>query len=506
MQQIKQSSLFSAIAIGVGSIVGSGWLFASYFASQYAGPISILSWIIGACLAMSLALLLAEIATMYQETGLFSRLITLTHNSDFGFIVAISNWLGIVVCIASEASATIQYLGNIDNKINSLVFHGSNLSGFGTICAIVVVVLYTILNYWGIKTLTRANNIITTIKIIFPLLTAIIIAISAFHPDNFTAYKHTIHPYGIGKAFSAVVTCGIFYAFYGFSMVTVFAKELKNPQKNIPIALCSSVLICLVIYICLQVSFIGAIPPDMVAKGWHQLSFSSPLANLAALLGINWLVVALYADAALSPSGTGIVYAGSSARMLNGMADDSQVPKIFSKINQHFFVSRTSLIFSTGISMAMLIFFNNWQKIMLVVSVFQLISCVAVPIAFITLRNKKPNMKRAFKLPFGKLIAILTYTCSTFLMIQCGTIALVTSLLLHILFFFVYSFSNHGNDFKAIFRSFASSWSMFFFLILVTFFGYLVEHDSFYNFATIVSFCLLILAAYFLLIQQKEYA
>lgn len=97
----SQPSLFSAIAIGVGSIVGSGWLFASYYAAKFAGPISILSWIIGAVLSLALALLLAEVATIYQETGLFSRLLTITHNRDYGFIVASSNWFSMVSSIPS---------------------------------------------------------------------------------------------------------------------------------------------------------------------------------------------------------------------------------------------------------------------------------------------------------------------------------------------------------------------------------------------------------------------
>lgn len=504
-QEIKKSNLFSAIALGVGSIVGSGWLFASYYASQYAGPISILSWIIGAILALSLALLLAEIATMYQETGLFSRLITITHNADFGFIVAISNWFAMVVCITSEAAATVQYIGSVDPTINSYVFEGSNLSDLGTLCVVVLIGLYGVLNYWGIKTLTKVNNIITTIKIIFPLMTAIVMMVAAFHPSNFTSYHNSIHPYGIGKAFSAVVSCGIFYAFYGFSMITIFAKELKKPQKNIPLALGGSVLICLVIYICLQISFIGALPTAMVANGWHQLNFNSPLASLAGILGINWLVIALYADAALSPSGTGIVYAGSGGRMLQAMAEDQQVPKIFARTNHTFFVSRTSLLFSIGLAMGMLLFFDNWQKIMLVVSVFQLISCVAVPVAFISLRNKQPDRPRAFRLPFGKQIAIATYALSTFLLIQSGTVALVTSFIFHVLFFLVYTFSNHGFNGKALFKSFASSWSMFFFLTFTTLFGYLLDHDRFYTTSTVIVFCLLTLVTYFLLIEQKEY-
>ena len=107
----KQPSLFSAIAIGVGCIVGSGWLFASYKASKFAGPVAIGSWIIGAIFALIIALLLAEIATLYsKETGLFARLLTITHNRDYGFIISSSNWFATIVTIPAEAEASIQYL------------------------------------------------------------------------------------------------------------------------------------------------------------------------------------------------------------------------------------------------------------------------------------------------------------------------------------------------------------------------------------------------------------
>ena len=85
---MKKLSLFSATAIGISAIVGSGWLFASHLAAQVAGPLSLFSWFIGAALALVIALLLAEIASIYQETGLLSRLFSLTHNRDYGFLIA----------------------------------------------------------------------------------------------------------------------------------------------------------------------------------------------------------------------------------------------------------------------------------------------------------------------------------------------------------------------------------------------------------------------------------
>lgn len=97
---VGKTSLFGAIAIVVGSMIGSGWLFAAYYINQYVGPASIFSWIIGAVIALCLALLLAEVVTLYQERGLIARLLTISHNRDYGFVVAISNWLGTVIVIA----------------------------------------------------------------------------------------------------------------------------------------------------------------------------------------------------------------------------------------------------------------------------------------------------------------------------------------------------------------------------------------------------------------------
>ena len=264
----KKASLFSAIAIGVGCIIGSGWLFASYKAAKFAGPIAILSWVIGAFIALLIALLLAEIATMFhKETGLFARLLTITHNRDYGFIVSSSNWFATIVTIPAEAEASMQYLARAFPNLSDDIFRNDHFTALGIACVCLIMVGYGVLNYWGIKLLAKANNTITVIKLTVPALTAIIIFAASFHASNFTSYHHTIAPYGYDKAFTAVVTCGIFYSFYGFSMITVFAKELDNPQRNIPLALGGSVMLCLVIYLMLQISFLGAFSPNLVSEG-----------------------------------------------------------------------------------------------------------------------------------------------------------------------------------------------------------------------------------------------
>lgn len=501
----KKPSLFSAITIGVGSIIGSGWLFASYKASKVAGPVAIGSWVIGAMLAMAVALLLAEVATYYsKETGLFARLLTLTHNSDMGFIISSSNWFCTLVIIPAEAEASIQYLAEAYPPVSGMIFASGHFTHIGVALVCALMLVYGLINYWGMKLLAKANNAITIFKFVVPAATALIFFYASYHPGNFTAYQDTIAPYGYGKMITAVVTCGIFYSFYGFSMITVFSKELDNPQRNIPLALCGSILICLVIYLMLQVSFIGAVSPEAIANGWHNLDFTSPLAQLAILLGMNWVAVVLYVDAAISPSGTGIIFVGSSARIFTGMAEDKQMPSIFAKLHPIHGVSRLSIVVTLAFCMILVTFFDNWDKIMIVVSAFMSISCMAVPVAFCKLRKMDTTTKRPFRLPCGLTIAYLTYIAVTYLLVQCGFSALLLSLVFHIAFFIVYC-SIYYRTLAETWKAFLSAWSMFAYLAITCIFGYLQENNLVSDVPLIISLLVITTINYYFLLNQKGY-
>ena len=501
----KKPSLFSAIAIGVGCIVGSGWLFASYKASKFAGPVAIGSWVIGAGLALLIALLLAEIATLYtKETGLFARLLTITHNRDYGFIISSSNWFSTIITIPAEAEASVQYIAQAFPKVSTVIFANNHFTTVGIAIVCLLMVGYGVLNYWGIKLLARANNAITIFKLIVPVATALIFFAAAFHPGNFNSYHGTIAPYGWDKMFTAVVTCGIFYSFYGFSMITVFSKELDNPQRNIPLALAGSVLICLVIYLLLQISFIGAVTPASIANGWHQLNFNSPLAELAIILSINWVAIVLYVDAAISPSGTGIIFVGSSARMFTGMAEDQQMPAVFAKEHPVHKINRLSIFVTLIFCMILVVCFDNWDKIMIVVSVFQLLSCLAVPIAFCKLRKIAADKPRPFRMHGGIPASYIAYIVVCYLLAQCGFMPLLLSLIFHLVFFLIYCMVYYRNWIGTI-RAIASSWSIFVFLALMTAFGYIQDTGTLDNIYNLIGFLIIMSINYYFLLNQKNH-
>ena len=500
----KKPNLFSAITIGVGSIIGSGWLFASYKASQVAGPLAIGSWVIGALLALFVALLLAEIATIFtNETGLFARLLTISHNSDMGFIISSSNWFCTIIIIPAEAEASLQYIVEAFPKYSEQLFSHGHFTGMGIGVVCIIMFLYGLINYWGIQLLAKANNLITTFKLIVPTATALIFFWASWNPGNFTAYHDTIAPYGYNKMISAIVTCGIFYSFYGFNTITFFSKELDNPQKNIPLALAGSILICLAIYLLLQISFIGSVTPDMIVNGWHSLNFNSPLAQLSILFGMNWLAIVLYVDAAISPSGTGIIFVGSSARIFTGMAQDGQMPKVFANLHPLHGVSRLSIVVTLAFCMCLVIFFDNWDKIMIVVSAFMSISCMAVPVAFHRLRRDN-SAKRPFRMPAGLTLGYIVYLLITYLLVQCSFPALLLSFIFHAVLFVIYCSVYHKSWHKS-WRALLSSWTMFAYLIMTAIFGYITDNHLLDETTIIIALIVLSSFNYYLLINQKNY-
>ena len=502
----RKPSLFSGIAIGVGCMVGSGSLFAAYYASKYAGPISILSWILGAVLSLCIAMLLAEIATMYKDRGLFSRLLGISHkNKDYGFVIAIANWTGLLIAIPSEAMATMQYVSTINASWQQYIFVNGQMTGMGLAGVTALILVYGLINYWGVKSLTKVNNIIIVFKLAVPVITGILLIMVAFHPSNFTSYAHSIEPYGIGSAFSAVVNSGIFYAYYGFSMVAVFGAELKNPKKNIPRALIGAVVIALVIYLLLQVAFIGALPENLVARGWHHLNFASPLAELLLMVNLNVWCVILYVNSAVTPSGTGIIYTGSASRMLTGMARDHQMPGFFDQVHPVFNLSRRSLVLDLLLCIAIVLFFKSWKSVVVLVTVFQLITCLAVPVAFTKLRLDAPDKKRSFVFRGGLIVSPVVFVFVSYLLIQASIQTLATSLVTHIIFFIIYSFSYYRGNITAIYLAFKSSWTVFAYLVFVLVFGAVVKEHGFEHVLPAIFFVLGTGVLFTLMVRQKNY-
>src|SRR5699024_11287143 len=118
-----------------------------------------------------------------------------------------------------------------------------------------------------------------------------------------------------------------------FRQAIELAGEGRRPQRDVPFAVIGSILITALIYVGLQIAFIGAVPSSLVGEnGWAGLSFANdfgPLAGVAMLVGVGWLAILLCIDAVVSPSGTGLFYMTVSARVSYGMACNRNAPLTF---------------------------------------------------------------------------------------------------------------------------------------------------------------------------------
>ena len=260
-------------------------------------------------------------------------------------------------------------------------------------------IIFGLINFWGIKLLSRSNIILTTVKIIIPLITAIAIIATSFHSENFfqNASNHSgFMPYGLPSVFTAMLGAGMIYSFNGFQNIVSFASETKHPQRNIPLAMLLSVCITLFVYIMLQTSFIGTLSPSLISNGWHNLNFTSPFVQITMMLNLNLITIILYADAVLSPSGTGLIYAGSTTRMLTGMSEDTQMPAFFKKLSKYNF-SRRSLIATILLAIVFLLLFKSWESLVSFLSLFYIISYMSIPLCLGKLRYNKITSK--FSIP-----------------------------------------------------------------------------------------------------------
>ncbi|MCP4178185.1 MAG: APC family permease, partial [bacterium] len=421
LKEHKKIGLLSVIAISVSGIIGSGWLFSAYLGAKEAGSGVYISWFITLIFFLLMALVISEIVSLFPVRGLVGRMGVISHNRFFGAIFAFAIWLELVGSMPGEAQASVQYLSNLSPGLSRHLMSGGMLTFEGLVVTLLFLVIYWIVNIFGIKFFSKVNNAIAVYKLIIPVFVAILIMCYSFHSMNFEAFHHSLVPYGFNSVFMAITSAGMIYAFNGFQLGTSFASEIKNPTKTLPLGMIISIIICFIIYVLLQTSFIGALNGSQLsATGWHALNFNSPFVQLTSLLGLNFMTILLYVDACASPSGTGITFVGSASRILYGMSKEKQMPKIFSKLNKKYNFSKPAMFFNFLVALVFLFLFHSWAVLILFITALIVLMYMVVPISLIGMRHAMPDMKRKFRLPFAGLICTFLFIVQSMFFIFVG--------------------------------------------------------------------------------------
>ncbi|MFJ8040102.1 APC family permease [Kitasatospora sp. NPDC096147] len=402
-------------ATGLGSIIGSGWLFGAANAAAIAGPASILAWVVGAAIAFTIALSYTELGAAFPEAGAMVRFGHYSHGSLTGYLAAWANWIAIVSVIPGEATASIQYMSSWSFDWAQGLFDGKELTGSGLVLAAVLVVFYFGLNWFAVSLFARTNTAITVFKLVVPALTVTALLATSHHTENLTS-GGGFAPNGASAVLTAVATSGIVWAFNGFQSPVNLAAEAKNPGRSLPIAVLGSIGIALLVYLGLQTAYLLTVDPaTLAAEGWGglQTTFRSPFADLATALMLNWLALLLFADAFVSPSGTGMTYAATTARMIHGIQRNGHLPGVFGKVDPKSGIPRPAMLLNLAIAFLFLAVFRGWGALAAIVSVATVISYVTGPVAAVALRRIAPELPRPVRLRQLPWLAPLAFVFGT---------------------------------------------------------------------------------------------
>lgn len=397
--------MFTAIS----GILGSAWLFGPFYAAQIAGPAAIVSWFIGAVVMLIIAMTFAELTSMFPITGAHARFMQFSHGSMASFLFGWIMWLGYAAVAPAETMAILQYLSSSFPALVTDKAGVTVLSTMGYWIAGLVLLGMCIINLISIKWLARYNAVVVWIKMIVPVLVAVVIIALLFKPHQFVS--HGFMPNGWQGTLSALSLGGVIFAFSGYAPAIVLAGEAKNPQKTIPLVLGGALFICFLIYASLQIALIGGVDDQSLANGWSHLQFfgsQSPFIGMAESVHQGWLHYLILVTAVITPLGTAIIFVATSSRVAYAMSENGFFPRsmeILSKRGVPVFAVLLNFI------VGMVLFFPvpGWQGMMgFLVAAFVLSYSIG-PLAVLSLRKQLPDQTRRFRVPVVSIWCFLSF-------------------------------------------------------------------------------------------------
>ncbi|WP_143701235.1 APC family permease [Vulcanisaeta thermophila] len=446
--QLRRALSFWDIAyLEIGSMIGSGWMFAPLFAAAVAGPASILSWLIAGILVYFIAEAYTEVASAFPRSGGLVRFPQYTHGLFAAFWIGWVTLLYVIAVAPAEALASTTYLSAIFPQL--LIPGTSILSPLGYLVAAVLLIFYFFLNWFGVHVMGKVNTAVGWYKLLIPTFTVILLLAFLLHPINYSGLPGGFMPYGLASVFVAIPTTGIAFAYLGFRQSVEFSGEVRRPRE-IAIGAVLGFTLVVIIYVLLETAFVGAIEWSKVGVtpgDWKALTSSvlvhGPIYQVLTLSGISVLLafaVFMIIDSILSPSGTGWIYIGGTARSLYGMAANGQLPEFFLHLNKYR-VPKWGTIAALILGFLFIYKFPAWSLIVGFITsagYFTFIISGPLPLA---LRKMAPNIPRYYRIPAISIFSALA-TISVYLILYWSTFDVLWGVVVFMLaglpLFFIY--------------------------------------------------------------------
>lgn len=353
--------LFSATAIGVGTIVGAGIYVVIGIAAGLAGPAVVLSIIIAASVSFLTALSFAELAAwMPREGGVYE----FAHELLTPYLGFITGWMWMLSNIFTGAAVSLGFASYFVELI----------PGFSpAILAAVICLVFTLLNYVGIQHTASINNILVVAKL---SILGFFVALGFFfvHPGNFTPFYNSAG----GVLYASVF---IFFAFGGFARVAVVAEEVKDPEKTIPKAIILSLAISSVVYILVGLVAVGIVGAPALGDS------GSPLAKAMQGTGSSGSVYLISVGGLLATASVLLTSVLGVSRVAYSMARRNELPRLLA-IKHSKFGTPHYAVLTSGIIMALLVLLTDLKNVVAVGTITMLFYYGVANAAALRLRKR----------------------------------------------------------------------------------------------------------------------
>ena len=425
-------------SLGVGAIIGTGiFVLTGQAAHDKTGPALMLSFVAAGIACIFAALCYAEFASMVPVAGSAYTYAYATLGELFAWIIGWDLILEYAVGSATVAHGWSHYFQDFIGILGLKIPHVFSTAPFdydpklghfvstGTLLdlpAIIITIIVTVILVKGIRESASFNATMVIVKLIIVFF---VIIVGAFYvnPANWKPFA----PFGLtgvsffGKTLFGQTGAGgeplgmlagaatIFFAYIGFDSVSTHAEEAKNPKRDVPIGIVTSLVLCTVLYIAVAAVLTGMVP-------YNKINIDAPVSDAFRQVGLPWAQFLISLGAIAGITSVLLVMMLSQPRVILAMARDGLVPRnFFAAIHERFRTPWKSTII-TGIFVATLAAFLPLRVLAELVNIGTLFAFVVVCAAVLIMRRTNPNAPRPFRVPFVPLTPILGILTCTLLM------------------------------------------------------------------------------------------
>jgi APA family basic amino acid/polyamine antiporter len=425
-------------SLGVGAIIGTGiFVLTGIAAHDRTGPALMLSFVAAGITCVFAALCYAEFASMVPVAGSAYTYAYATMGELFAWIIGWDLILEYAVASSTVAHGWSHYFQDFLAFFNvhlPLAFRNApfdydpatgRLALTGTwfdLPAIMIATLITIILVKGIRESASFNAAIVMVKLAIVLF-VIVVGARYVNPANW----HPFAPYGLtGFSFFGHTIMGqtgpggeprgmlagaaiVFFAYIGFDSVSTHAEEARNPSRDVPIGILTSLILCTVLYIAVAAVLTGMVP-------YNQINIDAPVSDAFRQAGLPWAQLIVSVGAIAGITSVLLVMMLSQPRIFLAMARDGLLPTgFFGAVHERFRTPWKSTIL-TGFAVSVMGAFLPLRILAELVNIGTLLAFLIVCAAVLIMRRTHPDVPRPFRAPLGSIVPILGILCCLLLM------------------------------------------------------------------------------------------